>query len=551
MRATMRARFREGYLVPPAKFGVPEIFWADGVDYASLEKYPESFKWWLACLGILQLVCTSKQMSSEDETCCRFIITDWRTQNPPDTPALGRSWDGHAVALRSEVFIEIAQRCADAAWLRPCLQEQMEFLADPANFQGNWNHGVDQARALIRLAAYLDNATHRSTGVRRLREALAALVDVEGVTLEQAIHYQNYNYQQVSKCLSLLAAEGVKDPLLDEIATRQALMPAFLAHATRPDGTWFEIGDTPWQPANPIPGTVAEYAATQGARGPVPQDTVRVYAAGYIFGRSGWGTSRAFADESAYAIRFGPPRIVHGHNDHMSISYCANGREILRDGGFHGYTDDDNRTFLRLAEAHNCVVPFGEKLRFRGCTTHLTDQSISSRWQVFTLETTPWAGVRHQRSFLIGFAPQVMIVFDRITADQPHAFEQRWFLGAGLVPNMTRDGVIEDNDGHFRLVQHLACDTIAIMTEQTEQAAPHLAGRKMYQMEPATLLGSRVHGRDLTFLTSFAFGQAARQATIRLLPGAEPTQTGRMEITSAEGTSIIDLLMDGRIKVQD
>ena len=57
-------------------------------------------------------------------------------------------------------------------------------------------------------------------------------------------------------------------------------MPAFLALATFPDGTYEALGDTDPTKASVIPGTVAEYAATKGASGPSRRPRTRSTARG-------------------------------------------------------------------------------------------------------------------------------------------------------------------------------------------------------------------------------------------------------------------------------
>ena len=85
-------------------------------------------------------------------------------------------------------------------------------------------------------------------------------------------------------------------------------MPEFLAYATGPDGTYVQLGDTDLQtrpsdhrtrsPSTPRP---------PGLSGPKPPATIRRYAAGYLFARSGWGETRPFdRTRRSSRIRFGP-----------------------------------------------------------------------------------------------------------------------------------------------------------------------------------------------------------------------------------------------------
>src|SRR6202035_1284021 len=114
----------------------------------------------------------------------------------------------------------------------------------------------------------------------------------------------------------------------------------------------------------------------KGARGTPPQQRVAVYAAGYVFGRSGWGTkTRPFSSQSFYSLRFGPGRQIHGHDDHMSVTYYARGRNLIVDGGHTGYEVGAYRDYLRSAQAQNVLVMPGVRFSATAATA-LTRQSI-------------------------------------------------------------------------------------------------------------------------------------------------------------------------------
>ena len=117
-------------------------------------------------------------------------------------------------------------------------------------------------------------------------------------------------------------------------------MPEFLAHATLPDRTYWMIGDTARHLAFAIKGTTAEFAATAGASGPRPSRVFAAYRAGFAFGRSGWGDRRAYRDEAAYSVRYGPGRRFHGHADHASVTLYAYGKRLVDDSGMFTFNTD-------------------------------------------------------------------------------------------------------------------------------------------------------------------------------------------------------------------
>ena len=143
-----------------------------------------------------------------------------------------------------------------------------------------------------------------------------------------------------------LAARGLSLP--GWITARIAQMPAFLAMATQPDGKLAQIGDTYVIGPRNRPGTPLEYAATRGASGTPPAQRVAVYQAGYVFGRSGWSP---FGGQSFYSLRFGPGMRIHGHADHMGLTYYARGRNLIVDAGHYGYASTRYRAYLLSPEA--------------------------------------------------------------------------------------------------------------------------------------------------------------------------------------------------------
>ena len=70
-------------------------------------------------------------------------------------------------------------------------------------------------------------------------------------------------------------------------------------------------------------------------------------------------------DSAYYSIRFGPGMKYHGHEDHLGVTYYAQGRDILVDGGFHSYEKSAYRYWTLSPEAHNVPVRRGSAFRPR------------------------------------------------------------------------------------------------------------------------------------------------------------------------------------------
>jgi hypothetical protein len=215
--------------------------------------------------------------------------------------------------------------------------------------------------------------------------------------------------------------------------SRVDLMPGFLAHATLPNGEYEVLGDTDGVEAQPIPGTIAEFAATQGASGPKPTTTIARYTNGYLFARSGWGETRPFGDELAYNLRWGPARYIHGHFDHGSLNVSAWGARLLVDPGKYSYNVDPYRAWITGRSAHNVVTVDGVGWK-PSATTWLVSHTQQSRLFSTTMKITGYPGVTHLRGVTFSRNLQYLIVDDRLTSTTTRTYRQLWHLAPDARP---------------------------------------------------------------------------------------------------------------------
>ncbi len=187
-------------------------------------------------------------------------------------------------------------------------------------------------------------------------------------------------------------------------------MPAFLTEATQPNGDLVQIGDPYVEQPPSLPR-------------PAEAPLVAVYSAGYVFGRSTWGPNGTF-----YSLRFGPGRQVHGHNDHMGITYYSRGRNLIVNAGHTGYEVSPYRTYIRSPEAASTLVAPGQYFRASAPTTLLA-HSITAGRQYFQGGDYAF-GRRRTRSVYVHRGPDFMLVLDR--DEGAHTYQQLWHLDPGL-----------------------------------------------------------------------------------------------------------------------
>lgn len=125
-----------------------------------------------------------------------------------------------------------------------------------------------------------------------------------------------------------------------------------MAHSLQPNGEFVELGDSHRRRPNLMIGTPIAYVFSNGTQGKsIPRH--KVYSQGFVYGRSGFGKYRPKEFETFYSIRFGPAHIIHGHNDHMSLTFWGKDRRVIVDPGHVGYTPGPDRNYVRQHENHD------------------------------------------------------------------------------------------------------------------------------------------------------------------------------------------------------
>jgi hypothetical protein len=357
------------------------------------------------------------------------IARDWVNDNPYSWKSDVGAYESTMhrtnvlICLRQAVLsgLHLAKLPLTYTWLDDALMEHAWFLQK--NYSGDWNHGTDESLALFGIGCTLQRNDLKKIASDRLTSAIKTSIDTQGSTNEQSTAYAQFNYALWGRAIDVLRKCGV-DPGTTIIARRRELAK-WLALATNSLGNLPQLGDSEVVRTAPVPGTVLEYAGTLGQQGIRPTQRIGIFDAGYIFGRTGWGETRPFAQESTYSIRFGPSQKLHGHNDHTSVTYTSHGRDILIDGGHAGYKADDWRFWARSQFAHN-------ELTVKSATGHpetkLVRSSIGATSEFYELQDSPGAGIDRTRAVLVLKDPDLMVVLDRGTSGSDQDYSTLWHL---------------------------------------------------------------------------------------------------------------------------
>ena len=357
---------------------------------------------------------------ADDLALARQIVTDFVADNP-DPGTNGGAWDDHATSFRTSLFVCMWNQSTDPdfrTWLEPILRTHAQVVRD--RYVGSWNHGTMQSLALLAAGCTLDEASWRNLAAARLQAELVAGIDAQGAILEQAPGYASF--------IQSLHREAQAHPAACEMPMptgpyeRVDAVDTFAAQATRPDGTFVEIGDTFSEKPNAGMGPNSAWVAARGAQGTRPADLVKVYNAGYVFARDSWTNPT-----QQYTLRFGPGRYTHGHNDHLAMTYWSRGLDVLVDPGYDGYADRPYRTWSRSLQAHNVPIVSGAKYN-PDASTALVGTSAGKGARSWQLRDRAFAGAERHRSVLVDDQLKLMLVRDDVTADRARALQVLWHL---------------------------------------------------------------------------------------------------------------------------
>jgi hypothetical protein len=358
------------------------------------------------------------------------IVYDWVRDNPYSWKANVGAWESTMhrtnviICTRQAVLtgLKVSTLPSRYAWLDTALVSHARFLIN--YWSGAWNHGTDESIALFGVGCILNRSDYKTLAQQRLAASITTAIDSQGSTNEQSTAYAQFNYALWGRAVDVLRACGA-DPGTT-ITARRALLAKWLALATNSVGNLHQIGDSEVIRSAPVAGTPLEYAGSLGKSGVAPAQRVGLYAAGYVFGRSSWGTSATFTAQASYSIRYGPARKLHGHSDHMSLTYVARGRDIVIDGGHAGYQNDVWRTWAKGPFAHSSMTtPLSAD---RLPVTKLNRYALKSTSDFYEFSDSPGTGISRIRAVLVVRSPDLVVTLDRASARTAQQFQTLWHL---------------------------------------------------------------------------------------------------------------------------
>lgn len=427
---------------PKVQLDIEAIPW-DGTGSGSIDN--PSWRLWLHSLKWVDQLLGSSKTNLErlnEVQLAISVVKQWVEWDSSAARRPAEAWDGHAVGMRITTLVSLTSELDDAVWLFDAIRAHMDHLIEPGNFDGNWNHGLVQSLGLLAAALRVSDASATELAQTRIVQVLDEMVDHEGAINEQAPAYSNYIHNLLSAVIRIWKMNGIADTGV--FCRKLRRLERFIVHSLEPSSNFVQIGDSTKVHPDNFPNDELTFALSQGSAGVRPSGRNMIFHhGGYVFGRSGWGEHRAVSQESFYSIRFGPARIIHGHNDHTSLTWYDHGRNLIVDSGHSGYMPGPMRDHLRSPFAHNMTLLPDHRLRW-DAETVLTGHHEGNGASFYDMGDVPYDGVHRKRGVLaIDKGP--MVVIDRTIGKKENLHRQLWHLS----PEFSLSG-LETNSARFK-----------------------------------------------------------------------------------------------------
>ncbi len=361
------------------------------------------------------------------------------------------SWDLHGTAFRTMVLVNTWWKLREAGLLTEplstkileALQQHGEFLENEANYQGEHNHGITQAAALLLLAENFPDLPQspgwRELAKSRLNQSISENVDADGVLTENSPYYHFYSlglYWEIHK-YSLQHNVEIS-PLFEKKIRDMIRYGVYVLEPNRSVPTLGASLEAQYDFKNDFVEMAEldpnfKYVFTEGTQGTMPPKKSIVFpVAGQSILRSGWGQGTEFQEQTQVIFDFGPYRTKHSDFDALSFHLFAKGDALMPDSGLFTYETGKEFNYFHGTSAHNTVVVDGldqnEGTGYPGSFIETQEYSYQSAFHRI------YPQVQHQRGILL-YQKDWVVIVDRMLSNFNHSYEQvfHFFPDATLV----------------------------------------------------------------------------------------------------------------------
>lgn len=482
-------------LRPHAAWTLPEqVFWSED---------PFTQRNWVAQFHMLRWLDPVRRVALAGDSRAREYwlrtVRSWVDANKPGNGRSPYAWADMVDGIRA---LELAFGLplagpAEEQWLVDSLEEHALWLSDERNL-GHSNHALHQHQGLMVCGLVLEQDQWVKLATARMIDLFNESYDDQGVNAEGSIGYHRHNYVWWEAAFRRLDVAGIERP---DDAAKLNLALEELAYATKPNLQFERIGDIDSGGPKGLSSPEIDFILSRGAEGTPPSENSKVYDAGYVFGRSGWGEyEKDFDDELFFSLSFGSASRVHGHQDGGSLTLHSSGEPWLVDVGKYAYVNDDMRRYCVSRLAHNVVHVEGRRYNPKSIV-RLVRHELSSEVDDFEFIDSGYDGVELNRRVIYSRGGDFVVVIDTVRSESAVTVHQRWHLDPETQVTRTPLGYSLSRGAKSASIDWRGK---APELEAIRGAVKPLDGwiaTEWMQKEPTTVISARRHGDRFRLVT--------------------------------------------------
>ncbi len=439
------------------------------------------------------------------------------------------SWDLHGVSFRTMTLVNVYKKLLDKNSLPEELNKKItealkihgDFLADPAHFENDYNHGLDQSAALYLLSINFPDMPNSDDWLKlssaRIAEMEVNIIDDNGILVENSPYYHFYvleKFLEINRYLKQndLTIEGFSEEKIDK-------MISYATYILQPDSSVPTIGASISRQIN-LFGQYREivednpnllYVLTQGDRGIKPK-ALNIYypISGQTIMRSGWEKGEDFVNQTQLIFDVGDYRTNHSDFDALSFSLFGAGIPLMPDSGLYTYENGQYRSYFHGTRSHNTVVVDGKDQNMGKYKSVYAGQLVEGDGYVYqSAENNLNDGVYHKRAIMM-IEKSTIIVLDSLESDTTHTYEQMFHLFPGAI--ITTDDlnlIAQGNKPDQKInIHQFITDGIELNKTINQITPPDGVCSEQYKvLIPCYSISYKKKGKKASYVTAISIGK--------------------------------------------
>src|SRR3989344_1683138 len=362
------------------------------------------------------------------------------------------------------------------------LQEHREFLAEDKNYEEGFNHGINEATALLVLSENfpdVDGADEwNAIAKSRLNKGLNHLIDKDGVLIENSPYYHFYVMEKYWQIYEYSKEHNIN--ISEDLENKIKLMTSYGSFVLQPNLKTPTIGASLYREIN-LAGEFKEiskidshflYVLTMGKEGEVPKEINKYYpTAGQTIMRSGWGKGEEFKDQTQIIFDVGPYRTQHSDLDALSFSLYSNDFNLITDSGLYTYEENLYKDYFHGTFGHNTIVVDDLDQEMGAAIPGTFFEEGGYVYQ--SAQHDLYKGVSHQRAVML-IEKDLVLIVDDLVSDSQHNYKQLFHIFPEA--ELTIDGLTVKGTGETReqsiTIHQLLANRLAVTVIKGQENPP-------------------------------------------------------------------------------